>query len=93
MDVPSTSSNAQSAFQCGMQISDTIYKMINQGFLMGPLCEDEIPFSESRVSGIMAKIKPDNSARMILNLSKGDSVAVNDGIQKTEYPILMSSTT
>ena len=40
----------------------------------------------------MCKIKPDNTARMILNLSRGYPHSVNSGIDKSDYPTLMSST-
>jgi hypothetical protein len=92
-DVPTDSSNAPSAFVCGAQISDTICKMISDGFVMGPFSEDDLPYVENRFSGVMAKIKPNNTARMILNLSKGFPHSVNSGIDGSEFPTLMSSTT
>ena len=59
---------------------------------MGPFTKDSIPFKESRISGLMVKLKPDGSARMILNLSKGTPYSVNEGIKSSDFPTLMSST-
>ena len=92
-DVPSDSTNAPSSFQYGAQVSDAICKMITEGFVMGPLEENELPFSENRFSGVMCKLKPNNTARVILNLSKGCPHSVNSGIDSSEFPTLMSSTT
>ena len=92
LDVPSDSTNAPTAFECGAQISDAICKMIDEKFVMGPFKEDELPFEENRFSGIMAKMKPNNTARMILNLSKGFPQSVNSGIDKSDFPTMMGST-
>ena len=63
-----------------MEVTDSIFKMLSQGYLMGPLDEEEIPFTDIRGSGVMCKLKPDASARVILNLSKGRPAAVNESI-------------
>ena len=91
-DVPSDSTNAPSAYENGEKVTDGLCQMIKDGFVMGPLKEEEIPFECSRFSGLMVKLKPDNSARLILNLSKGNPHSVNSGIDVTNYPTLMSST-
>ena len=41
----------------------------------------------------MCKMKPNGKARIILNLSRGKPVSVNEGIDKMEFPAVMSSTT
>ena len=92
-DVASDSTNAPSSFQYGAQVSDAICKMISEGFVMGPLEESDLPFTKSRFSGVMCKLKPNNTARVILNLSKGSPHSVNSGIDSSEFPTLMSSTT
>jgi hypothetical protein len=91
-DVRSDSTNAPSASESGAQISDAICKIIEEGFVMGPFKEENLPYSANRFSVIMAKIKPNNTARMILNLSRGFPHSVNSGIDKTDFPALMSST-
>ena len=40
----------------------------------------------------MVKLKPDGSARMILNHSKGDPFSINAGIDSKKFPTKMSST-
>ena len=65
---------------------------MNDGYLIGPFSDNELPFKENRFSGLMVKLKPDGSARMILNLCKGDQVSVNEGIDSKNYPTVMSST-
>ena len=60
---------------------------------MGPFEEDNIPFKANRFSRLMVKLKPDGSARLILNLSKGDPFSVNEGIDSLDFPSVMSSTT
>jgi hypothetical protein len=92
-DVPSDSTNAPSSFEFGAQVSDSICKMISEGHVMGPFLEDKLPFEENRFSGVMCKLKPNNTARVILNLSKGFPHSVNSGIDSSEFPTLMSSTT
>ena len=53
---------------------------------MGPFYENDVPFEANRVSGLMAKLKLDGSARLILNLSKGDPYSVNEGIDAKYFP-------
>ena len=54
--------------------------------------EEEVP-AEAKVNGIMVKMKPNGSARVILNLSAPKGVAVNEGIDPAKFPAVMSSTT
>ena len=90
--IPSRSTNAPSAYDYGDRVSDSLCKMMRDGYIMGPFDVHELPFKENRFSGLMVKLKPDGSARMILNLSKGDPVSVNEGINSSDYPAIMSST-
>ena len=91
--VQSTSTNAPSAFEFGERVSDSLCKMMKEGYIMGPFEEDNIPFKANRFLGLMVKLKPDGSARLILNLSKGDPFSVNEGIDSSDFPSVMSSTT
>ena len=90
--VASNSTNAPSALEYGDRVSDSLCKMMHDRYLMGPFSGNELPFKENRFSGLMVKLKPDGSARMILNLSKGDPVSVNEGINSKNYLTVMSST-
>ena len=53
---------------------------------MGPFYENDVPFEANRVSDLMAKLKLDGSARLILNVSKGDPYSVNEGIDAKYSP-------
>ena len=90
--IQSRSTNAPSAYDFGDRVSDSLCKMMKDGYIMGPFAEHSLPLKQSRFSGLMVKLKPDGSARMILNLSKGDPVSVNEGINSSDYPAIMSST-
>ena len=91
--VESHSTNAPSAYDFGDRVSDSLCKMMQDGYIMGPFDEVDIPFEANRFSGLMVKLKPDGSARLILNLSKGDPYSVNEGIDSSDFPSVMSSTT
>ena len=90
--VQSSSTNAPSAYEFGDRVSDSLCKMMKEGYIMGPFEENDKPFEINRFSGLMVKLKPDGSARLILNLSKGDPYSVNEGINSSDYPSIMSST-
>ena len=87
----STATNAPSSFNQGEKVSDAICEWLHKGYAIGPLDRQEIPFEDIKLSGLMTKIKPNGSVRVILNLSKGDPCCVNDGIDKGEFPTLMGS--
>ena len=76
----SNKTNAPSALEYGDRVPDSLCKMMHDGYLMGPFSDNELPFKENRFSGLMVKLKPEGLARIILNLSKGDQVSVNEGI-------------
>ena len=73
-------------------VSDSLCKMMREGYIMGPFDENDQPFEINRFSGLMVKLKPDGSARLILNLSKGEPFSVNEGINSSDFPSIMSST-
>ena len=92
---PSTSSNAPSAYEYGDRVTDSIVDGIRSGIMMGPMTKEEIPFQEKgiKVNGIMVTIKPNGSARVILNMSKGFPFSVNEGMRNDErFEVSMSST-
>ena len=88
----STSKNASSAYEAGPQVSDAIAEWVAAGYAYGPVEEEEVP-AGAKVNGIMVKMKPNGSARVILNLSAPKGVAVNEGIDPAKFPAVMSSTT
>ena len=89
---PSTSSNAPSAFQCGPQVSDAVAGWVAAGFAAGPF-DPALRPADVKINGIMCRIKPNGSARVILNLSAPRGAAVNEGIDGRLFPAVMSSTT
>ena len=84
-------SNAPSAFQYGEQVSDAIAEWVKEGFAHGPTDESDLPIN-AKISGIMTKLKPNGSVRVILNLTAPGGIFVNEGIDVNEFPAVMSST-
>lgn len=89
---PSRATNAPSAYENGAQVTDAICDWLAKGFAYGPINLDEVP-GTAKFSGIMTRPKPNGSVRIILNLSAPKGAAVNEGIDNTEFPTSMSSTT
>lgn len=89
---PSFSTNAPSAYEFAPHVSDAIADWLNKGFAYGPVPIEQIP-PTAKVNGIMTKPKPNGSVRIILNLSAPLGNCVNEGIDKDEFPTIMSSTT
>ena len=89
--LPSTSTNAPSAFEFGPHVTDAIADWIHKGFAYGPIPLDQIPLT-AKISGIMTKPKPNGAVRIILNLSAPLGQAVNEGINPMDFPTIMSST-
>lgn len=89
---PSRATNAPSAYENGAQVTDAICDWLAKGFAYGPVHLSEVPPS-AKFSGIMTRPKPNGSVRIILNLSAPLGSSVNEGIDNTEFPTTMSSTT
>ena len=89
---PSRATNAPSAYENGAQVTDAICDWLAKGFAFGPVELSEVP-ATAKFSGIMTRPKPNGSVRIILNLSAPQGSSVNEGIDNTEFPTTMSSTT
>jgi len=89
---PSFSTNAPSAFEFGPHVTDAIADWIKKGFAFGPVPLEEIP-KDAKINGIMTKPKPNGAVRIILNLSAPLGNCVNEGIDTSLFPTVMSSTT
>ena len=83
--------NAPSAYKDGEKVTDAIADWLKKGFAYGPVPPEDVPAS-AKFSGIMTRAKPSGSVRIILNLSSPKGSAVNEGIDNSEFPTLMSST-
>ena len=90
--LPMVSSNAPSAYDFPIEITDSIADWLNAGFAAGPFDPSDRP-ENAKVNGMMCRQKPNGSARIILNLSAPKGSSVNDGISSEEFPTSMSSTT
>jgi hypothetical protein len=88
---PTRSKNSPDSFKHGPQVSDAVATWIIKGFAYGPVKEEDVP-AGAKCSGIMTRVKPDGSVRIILNLSAPKGRSVNDGITAELFPAVMSST-
>ena len=86
------SRNAPSAFSFPEHVSDAIATWVKKGFVYGPVDLAEVP-PGAQINGIMCRPKPNGAVRIILNMSAPTGVSVNDGIDLTDFPATMSSTT
>jgi hypothetical protein len=84
-------SNAPSAYDCGAEVTDAIAEWVMQGIAAGPFDQKDRP-KDAKVSGVMCRMKPNGTARIILNLSAPKGSSVNDGINSDNFPTTMSST-
>ena len=89
---PSRATNAPSAYAEGVKVSDAICDWLHLGFAYGPVDDAEVP-KDAKFSGIMTRPKPTGAVRIILNLSAPAGDAVNEGIDNSRFPAVMSSTT
>ena len=89
--LPTFSKNSESSYGYGPQVTDAICDWIHKGFAYGPFKREQLP-KNAKISSIMCKPKPNGSARVILNLSAPKGNSVNDGIDNSFFPAIMSST-
>jgi len=88
---PTFSKNSKEAYKVGHQVTDAIACWIRDKYVQGPVEEEDVPV-EAKVNGILTRLKPNGSVRVILNLSAPAGASVNDGIDSAEFPAKMSST-
>ena len=94
--LPTMSGNAPTTFEYGERVADSLAEWIQDGIMVGPLDEEEIPWEDITVSGMMVRLKPNGKARIIVNLSAPKNEegpgSVNCGINVEDFPARMSST-
>ena len=94
--LPTITPNSPSAYEYGARVADSLQEWINQGIVVGPLLREEVPWPDITINQTMVRLKPNMSARIIVNMSspKTDSgpAAVNLGIDGAEFEARMSST-
>ena len=102
---PTREKNSSTAAANGRKLADTLQSWIKAGILAGPFKEEELPWTDYTLNPLTVRPKPDNSVRVILDMSaphlketKEDPVgpdvprSVNAGIDKELFPTKMSST-
>ncbi len=65
---PTLSGNAPSAIEAGAQVTDAQAEWVQQGIVAGPFPPELRP-KNAKVNGIMCQMKPNGTARIIVNLS------------------------
>jgi len=88
---PSVSTNAASSHDFGAEVTDAVASWVQQGIVAGPFKPSQRP-KNAKINGVMCRMKPNGTARIILNLSAPRGFSVNDGIVADEFPTSMSST-
>ena len=88
---PTRSTNAPSAYEFGRHVTDALAVWVQKGLVHGPVDERDLP-PDAKINGIMCRLKPNGSVRIIINFSSPKGWSVNDGIMKMEFPVVMSST-
>jgi len=88
---PSVSKNTKESYLVGRQVTDAIACWVRDGYVRGPIEEEDVPAS-AKINSILTRLKPNGSVRVILNLSAPKGYSVNDGIEIEEFPASMSST-
>ena len=86
------SGNAASCQLYPEQITDAVGGWLEKGFAAGPFSKEEVP-EGAKINGMMCRPKPSGAVRVILNMSAPEGMSVNDGIDASEFPTEMSSTT
>ena len=102
---PTRERNSPSAEAEGERLADTLQSWVKAGIVAGPFRPEELPWQDYTTSPLVVRLKPDNSVRIILDMSAphltdgpGRPVdpelarSVNDGIRKEDFPTTMTST-
>ena len=94
--LPTVTPNGSSAYEYGARVADSLQDWINQGILVGPLSREEVPWDDITINQLMVRLKPNLSARIIVNMSSPKTEvgpgAVNIGIDGANFEARMSST-
>jgi hypothetical protein len=100
--LPTRTENDHSVATYGVRVADTIQQWIKDKICLGPFDEEDLPWDDYTVNPLKVRLKPNGSARLILDLSsphqddvelgQGIPMSVNSGIQKKDYITKMSST-
>ena len=94
--MPTRIPNGASAYEHGERVANALQLWVQQGIAVGPLREEEIPWEDITVSPILVRLKPNGSARIIVNMSSPHNEEgpglVNSSINEKDFEARMSST-
>ena len=90
--MPTNGRNQPSVKKYGARVADSLQTGIKDGIIFGPFDKSEVPWADYKVSPMTVRLKPNGSARIIMNLSwphdeeLGDGVptSVNEGMKNSE---------
>ena len=80
--LPSMGDNNATCYQFGSRVADSLQAGINDGYLCGPLTRAEVDtiWPEGvKVSPMMVRLKPNGSARIIMDMSWPRKIYLGDG--------------
>jgi hypothetical protein len=80
--MPSMGDNNATCYQYGSRVADSLQAGINDGYLCGPLAIEEVDniWPEGvKVSPMMVRLKPNGSARIIMDMSWPRKIYLGDG--------------
>ena len=89
---PSHGPNNSSALEFGQRLADSLQSAIKADIMWGPLTEEEMPWTQFKVSPMTIRLKPNGAARIIMDLSwphdgelgEGKAISVNAGMSEWE---------
>ena len=106
--LPTRQRNAESCYEFGERVLDSLEDWLQQGIAAGPLTKKEVKHHlgpDYTVNPISVRLKPNGKARIIVNMSaphvkdkkkldlaSGIPSSVNSGIDKEDWPAYMAGT-
>jgi hypothetical protein len=75
---PSVGKNNTSVYTFGQRVADSLQTGVKDGILYGPLRREELPW-EPKVSPMTVRLKPNGSARIIIDLSHPHGPKLGEG--------------
>ena len=76
---PSHGPNNPSSLEFGQRFADSLQTAIKANIMWGPLPEEEMPWTQFKVSPMTVRLKPNGAANIIMDLSWPHEGALGDG--------------
>ena len=79
---PSVGVNNPSVAQYGERVADSLQSGILQGYIYGPIKEEDLPWFEVKVAPMTVRLKPNGTARIIIDLGwpRGRLFVLGNGV-------------